>query len=198
MYSGYYKGHGYKFQAVVAPNGLIEDLYGPEPGRHHDIYLWQQSQVGREMETLPNHPAGRYVLYGDSAYRKPRARRHVAVAYPRHLPLTPSQRELNRLFNRARVVVEWAFGHVYALFPLLRFPNLLRTGQSAVGDWYMAACLLYNFRTCLNRGNQTSLFFDIVPPTLSEYMDAPRPGVGRYDHVVEAYEVIVNAYPQLG
>lgn len=198
MYNGYYKGHGYKFQAVVAPNGLIEDLYGPEPGRHHDIYLWQQSRVGEEMNALPPHPdGGRYVLYGDAAYRKPRARNHIACAYPRHLPLTPLQEHLNKVFNKARVVVEWAFGHVYALFALLRYSHLLRTGQSAVGDWYMAGCLLYNFRTCLNRGNQTSLFFNMVPPTLSDYLDAPRPAVGRYDHVVEAYEHIVAAHPGL-
>lgn len=104
MYNGYYKGHGYKFQAVVTPNGLIEDLYGPEGGRHHDIFLWQMSRVGREMDALPDAPnGGRYVIYGDAAYRKPRARNHIAVAYPRYLPLTPQEEHLNKVFNKARV-----------------------------------------------------------------------------------------------
>lgn len=198
MYNGYYKGHGYKFQAIVTPDGLIADLYGPEGGKHHDIFLWQMSRVAREMDALPPGPnGGRYMIYGDAAYRKPRARNYVAVAYPRHLPMTPQQQHLNKIFNKARVVVEWAFGHVYALWALLRFTPLLKTGQCPVASWYMASCLLYNFRTCLNRGNQTSLFFNIMPPTLAQDIDAPRPNQPRWADVFEAYEQIIEAFPEL-
>ena len=35
LYNGHKKVHAIKFQLLVAPNGLITNLYGPVEGRHH-------------------------------------------------------------------------------------------------------------------------------------------------------------------
>jgi len=39
VYSGHKRCHGLKYQSVSAPCGLIVDLFGPIPGRRHDMYL---------------------------------------------------------------------------------------------------------------------------------------------------------------
>ena len=36
MYNGHKRVHAIKFQSVVAPNGLIANLYGPVEGKRHD------------------------------------------------------------------------------------------------------------------------------------------------------------------
>lgn len=37
MYNGHRKVHSIKFQSVVAPNGMIANLFGPVEGRRHDF-----------------------------------------------------------------------------------------------------------------------------------------------------------------
>jgi len=36
MYSGYKRHHGFKYQAVVCPDGLIESIAGPYEGKIND------------------------------------------------------------------------------------------------------------------------------------------------------------------
>lgn len=196
LYSGYYKGHGLKFQSIVSPCGLVLDLYGPEMGRRNDIWLWYRSRVGEAMDALPLHPnGGRYVLYGDSAYRKAGAADHIACAFPRTRPLSVMERAFNKSYNKCRVVVEWAFGHVYSLWASFRYLPSLKTGQSNIGRRFLAAVLLYNFRTCLNKGNQISLYYNIAPPTLAAYIAGPRPPRARWADEEDMYvHVLAHAY----
>ena len=39
VYNGHKRVHALKFQSIVAPNGLIANLYGPMEGRRHDCAL---------------------------------------------------------------------------------------------------------------------------------------------------------------
>lgn len=77
MYNTYYKGHGIKHQAIVYANGLIGDLFGGIPGRHHDTYLWDHSGCPRNMDDLPDRDddRNRYHILGDPAYRAQRCNR---------------------------------------------------------------------------------------------------------------------------
>ena len=70
VYSGYYKAHGVKFQSVVAPNGLIIELFGPHPGRHPDRHMLAESRLEERMRQLSGLVGdGRvYHLYGDPVY----------------------------------------------------------------------------------------------------------------------------------
>ena len=68
IYSGYYKAHGFKFQNVVAPNGLIVDFYGPEPGRRGDGYLLKESKFTERMRRSCQLAGANYYVYGDPAY----------------------------------------------------------------------------------------------------------------------------------
>ena len=53
MYNGHKKMHVIKFQSIVAPNGLIGNLYGPVEGKRHDSAMLAQSQAGADPEA--NH-----------------------------------------------------------------------------------------------------------------------------------------------
>jgi hypothetical protein len=37
-YSGYKKAHGYKFQTVITPDGIMSSLAGPTVASHGDWY----------------------------------------------------------------------------------------------------------------------------------------------------------------
>jgi DDE superfamily endonuclease len=49
IYSGYKKQHGYKYQAVVCPDGLVAALSGPYEGRANDFYMVKDSKLGRRL-----------------------------------------------------------------------------------------------------------------------------------------------------
>ena len=45
LYNGHKKIHSLKFQSVVAPNGLIANLFGPVEGRKHDSGMLADSNL---------------------------------------------------------------------------------------------------------------------------------------------------------
>ena len=50
MYSGYKKVHTIKFQSVVAPDGLIANLFAPVEGRRHDSGMLDDSGLLRKLQ----------------------------------------------------------------------------------------------------------------------------------------------------
>lgn len=62
LHNGHKRVHALKFLAIVAPNWLIANLYGPVKGKRHDSILnqMQQYSVNSEGEVL--------CVYGDPAY----------------------------------------------------------------------------------------------------------------------------------
>ena len=165
VYNGHKKIHALKFQSVVAPNGLIANLYGPVEGRRHDsamlarsglLPLLQQHSVGPNGNTL--------CIYGDPAYPlRPRLQRPFRGAH-----LTQLQREWNKAMSAARVSVEWVFGDILNYYKFLDFKKNLKIHLSAVGKMYIVCAILHNARTCLY-GSTTQNYFDCQPPHVSEY-----------------------------
>ena len=49
LYNGHKKVHAIKFQSVVAPNGLIANLYGPVEGRRHDSGMLAMSRLLQKL-----------------------------------------------------------------------------------------------------------------------------------------------------
>ena len=43
VYNGHKRKHAIKFQSIVAPDGIIIHLFGPEAGSRHDAYVFQRS-----------------------------------------------------------------------------------------------------------------------------------------------------------
>ena len=68
IYSGYYKGHGFKFQSVVCPNGLLCDFWGPHCGRRADGHMFRASGFEARMQQLSQKVGKIMCVYGDPAY----------------------------------------------------------------------------------------------------------------------------------
>lgn len=166
VFSGHKRFHGLKFQSIVTPNGLIVNLYGPIPGRRHDAWLLQESDILGHCEATFNDQAGNPLcLFGDSAYP---IRNHLLRPY-RGVNLTPQQQNFNAAMSSVRMAVEWEFGKIIKLWAFMDFPKNIKLYKSPVGKLYHVAVLLTNFHTCLY-GSQTSRHFGVEPPTLEEFL----------------------------
>ena len=68
LYNGHKIVHAIKFQSVVAPNGLIANLFGPVEGRRHDSGMLAMSGLLPMLETYSVSSTGQALcLYGDPA-----------------------------------------------------------------------------------------------------------------------------------
>ncbi|CAB4032157.1 Hypothetical predicted protein [Paramuricea clavata] len=59
MYNGHKRIHAIKFQSVVAPNGLIANLYGPIEGKRHDAGMLRMSGLLDQLD----QPTGDIINY---------------------------------------------------------------------------------------------------------------------------------------
>ena len=69
IYNGHKRIHALKFQSVVAPNGLIANLFGPVEGCRHDSAMLAMSQIYPHMQQFSRDQNGQPMcIYGDPAY----------------------------------------------------------------------------------------------------------------------------------
>ena len=68
LYNGYKKVHAIKFQSVVAPNGLVANLYGPVEGKRHDSGMLAMSGLLDALQRYSVSPYSHTLgIYGDLA-----------------------------------------------------------------------------------------------------------------------------------
>jgi len=165
VYNGHKRVHALKFQSVVAPNGLIANMFGPMEGRRHDCALLRESGLLQDLQVHSIDQFGRNLcIYGDPAYP---IRPQLMCPF-RGARITNEQQEFNRSMSKVRISVEWIFGDILNYFKFLDFKKNLKIGLSAVGKMYLVCALLHNARACLYQ-NSTSTFFNVEPPSLEEY-----------------------------
>ena len=165
LYNGHKKVHAIKFQSVVAPNGLIANLFGPVEGKKHDSAMLAQSGLLDQLQQFSHDTNGSPLcIYGDPAYP---LRLQLQAPF-RGARLTPLQMAWNQSMSEVRVAVEWVFGDVINYFKFLDFKKNLKICLSAVGKMYVTCSLLHNARVCLY-GSNTSNYFDISPPNIENY-----------------------------
>lgn len=187
LWNAYEGAYGHRYHAVVAPNGLSIDFYGPEPGKYHDLFLLNMSGLKRIFPLLPSHASGTpYYIYGSS--------RHDATPYLRtpniHPFRTAEDIEWTRKHNAALTYVQKHFQCITDTFPVLKYIDRQTPCSSPVGVRYHVAVLLTNCKNCLiatenphGYGNSISKAFECKPPTLDEYLsipDVPRRQLTRY------------------
>lgn len=166
FYNGHKRVHSLKFQSVVAPNGLIANLYGPIEGRRHDCALLAASGLLEKLHQNSYSPTGQMLcIYGDPAYPL-----RPQLMSPFRGRLTPDQAAFNKSMSTVRVSVEWIFGDIVNYFAFLDFKKNLKIGLSPVGKMYIICALLHNARTCLYK-NTSSAFFGIDPPSIDLYFE---------------------------
>ena len=109
MYNGHKNVHAIKLQSVVAPNGLVANLYGPVEGKRHDSGMLAMSGLLDALQRYSVSPYGNTLcIYGDPAY----ALRPCFQAPFRGAVLTPDQQVWNKSIKEVRVSIEWIFGDI--------------------------------------------------------------------------------------
>ena len=165
LYNGHKRIHAIKFQSVVAPNGLIANLYGPVEGKKHDSGMLADSNLLTQLQQHSFSPNRQPLcIYGDPAYP---LRIHLQGPF-KGANLTPLQRDYNKSMSQVRTSVEWVFGEILDYFGFLDFRKNLKIRLSAVGKMYAVCALLTNAHTCLYK-SLTSSFFELDPPHLEDY-----------------------------
>lgn len=165
LYNGHKKVHAIKFQSVVAPNGLIANLFGPVEGRKHDSGMLADSNLLNHLNQHSFDTNGNPLcIYGDPAYP---LRVHLQAGF-KGANRTPQENLWNKQMSEVRTAVEWVFGDIINYFKFLDFKKNLKIGLSAVAKMYIVCALLHNARTCLY-GSTTSLYFGLDPPLIEEY-----------------------------
>ena len=167
LYSRYYRGHGYKFQSVMLPNGMMASLYGPVAGRFSDSTMLAKSALLDEMAAVCESIDWHVALYSDSAY--PRSA-HLLRGLKRNMIRTEAQQAYQTAMNSSRTSVEWGFGCVSAQYPWMKTVMQKAKLSPVAVNWQIAA-LLTNLNACLAGGNVVSDFFGVPPPSIQEYLN---------------------------
>ncbi len=166
-YSGHKRFHALKYQGVTTPDGLIASLHGPFEGKRHDAGVYARSGLRAQLHQHMNFPGGgAYALFGDSAYP---LSLYLQKGF-QGIDLTHEQQAFNTRMSSVRQAAEWTFGEINTLWAYVDMRRQQKVGLQPVGMYYRAAALLTNFHVCLQRGNQTSDYFQMAPPQLREYM----------------------------
>lgn len=167
MFNGHKRYHGLKFQSVVAPNGLIVDLYGPIEGRRHDCFMLAESGLLNTLDTLGEDEAGRpFGIYGDPAFPQ---RDRLYAPFKGAQP-TPLEATFNRYMSGVRQSVEWGFGNIVKHWAFLDFKKNLRLHLQPVGKLYVIGALLSNCYACMYENN-ISNYFGMAAPSIEEYLE---------------------------
>ena len=166
MYSGHKRKHGFKYQAVTTPNGLIANLFGPIEGCRHDSFMLYQSELLEKLNTHSFAPDGSPLcIYGDPAYP---FSLHLQTGFKN--PTNDQELIFNQKMSGARVTVEWGFGEVIERFRFTDFTKMQKLGLNSVAKQYVVSAILSNVKTCLY-GCKTADYFGCAPPILENYLN---------------------------
>jgi hypothetical protein len=164
-YSGYKKQHGFKYQGIVTPDGLIPSLIGPFEGRMNDQSMFLNSGLEEILLQLFDGNKPLYI-YADSGYSYLYT---LVTPFLRQYGLLSSERQFNKELACHRISIEQAFGLVVNLWKGNAFKIQLQIGRMPAAAFYEISLLLTNCFTCL-RGNPVSERYNIKPPTLEQYL----------------------------
>ncbi|ETP27956.1 hypothetical protein F442_22758 [Phytophthora nicotianae P10297] len=167
VYNGHKRKHALKYQTLTTPDGLIAHLYGPFPGRNHDIKLFKDSKISERIRNDSRFQ--QYKIYGDQAYGNDDV---LTSPYAGAVGnLSREQRQVNVSMSRVRVSVEWSHGQVTNYWTALAFKRQARVGIQPVGLMFRVGVFLTNCITCTQGGNTISDYFGLAPPSLSVYLN---------------------------
>ncbi|ETP15685.1 hypothetical protein F441_09609 [Phytophthora nicotianae CJ01A1] len=167
VYNGHKRKHALKYQTLTTPDGLIAHLYGPFPGRNHDIKLFKDSKISERIRNDSRFQ--QYKIYGDQAYGNDDV---LTSPYAGAVGnRSREQRQVNVSMSRVRVSMEWSYGQVTNYWTALDFKRQARVGIQPVGLMYRVGVFLTNCITCTQGGNTISDYFGLAPPSLSVYLN---------------------------
>eukprot|EP00963_Diacronema_lutheri_P012299 scaffold1712_cov318-Pavlova_lutheri.AAC.2 len=164
-YTGWKRMHATKYQAVVLSNFMIAYYDGPHPGSSGDANILRRSCIEERLRMIVEDNGAEVSLYGDGAYPL-----SDVVHRPHKGDLNAQQAAFNENMSSYRQAVEWIFGKLEQLWPLVGDKTRRAVLLRQTGKEDLVAALLTNFHTCLH-GGVTTDYLGIAPPTLQEYED---------------------------
>nr|CAI5833161.1 unnamed protein product [Callosobruchus analis] len=166
-YSGHKRYHCLKYQSILCPDGLIVNLKGAFPGRRHDARIYRESNIRDELRQTVVFDHERFVLFRDQGYALSEV---LFTPFPgRTEDFQPHQQQFNSVMKLLRIAVEWGFQKVLAEFAFVDFSKNQKLLLQDLESLYKTAVLLTNCHTCIY-SSQTAMYFNIIPPTLEEYI----------------------------
>jgi DDE superfamily endonuclease len=162
-YSGYKKKHGFKYQGIVTPDGMIVSCMGPFEGRLNDVNMFVLTEMKKRFQELYQGRTPLF-LYRDSPYD---SCYRVIAPYKGTCPLPRQQISFNAALSSDRISVEQAFGCVTQLWHANNLNTNLKPILQPVALHYEISALFTNIHICL-RGNVVSHRYNIPPPSLDE------------------------------
>jgi hypothetical protein len=167
VYNGKDRLHALKYQAVVTPDGMLQQLGGPWPGARHDMHMVRQSCVLPYLRALPTATDGSlFSIYADCGYAE--APGLVTPYFDGAVNVW--HEAINQAMASSRIAVEWAFGDIVLQWSHVDFTrtNQLLSNRKCA-QVYLVAGLMTNFLNCFvpNRGSQ---YFKVQPPVFEEYL----------------------------
>ncbi|KAH9146647.1 hypothetical protein AeRB84_009494 [Aphanomyces euteiches] len=164
-YNGHPRRHCFNYQAITTPDGLILSMYGPVEGRRHDATVLAMSGI---LDVFKDDTMiRRFCVFGDPAYGCGDC---IACPFPAAV-LGSNEAWFNSNMSSVREAVEWSFHILKSLWSFLNFDKKMIVRTAPIGKLWLMATLLMNCHTCFRpHGNQISMYFGVVPPTLDEYL----------------------------
>lgn len=162
VFSGH-KKFALKFQAVMAPDGIIVHMFGPLEGK--EFGLLERSGLYTELHDIFSGKEKHLFLYGGQEYNS----RPLLKSPFKSAMLSEEQQQHNKAMSIVRKCVQWGFGKILQNFAFLDFEKNQKLYVQPVGKYYKVAALLTNCHTCLY-GSKTSTYFSLEPPELEHYL----------------------------
>ena len=147
------------------PNGMHFDVYGPLSCRRSDSRLRRMSKIEERLRRLQLNNEFKYTAYGDSAYQ----RSEFMYTMNSGQNLTVRQMQENACLCAVREPIEWGNKELKNYFKGITFGDSLRLGSMPICEMILFSILATNFLCCLY-GNQTSEYFQCMPPSLEDYL----------------------------
>ena len=107
----------------------------------------------------------KFVVFEDKGFA---ASDVVYIPFHQHKLTTALWVPFDKLHKAVCIAIEWSFGKIKTIFPLLQHINTQCILLYKVGLWHHVSVLLTNAHSCCY-GNQTSTYFNLRPLDLEAY-----------------------------
>lgn len=149
FYSGHKRRHGFKYQSIETPDGLVSSLMGSFIGRRGDWKMMEYSRLADRLREVNGgrRPAHALYLYSSPAYP---TMDKIMGPYKNYLgkPRTAAQNQFNTIMSRLQIEVE----HGFAIHRNLWAWNGFHLGsklRQVAAVCYAVSVLFANIWTCI-------------------------------------------------
>lgn len=175
------KMFGYRYQALVTPDGLIQALYGPYDGSRNELDIYFCSSLRTQLQQLNMSPTSAQhchpIVHGgehyisDDALISPVSAATLGIHSLSAYHVSSDQ---HGALLETRAVLQWAFNKIDTLFPVAPSSGPRRFNRPvdvSAGRFMAVATVIANCHTCLNGPPCAETQFALTPiPSLDSYL----------------------------